>query len=148
MARKRTDTTDPYAPPPMYHDKSGRLVRVGLMALLLAGLGVGYFAWSATSPTQTATVAPVEQQQQLADAGYRAQPEQIPQAQPVAPTPPAATPAPERRRAAAPARASRSEPAPDESTPPPVSNVPTTPAPLPPTVTTPQSPDTTPPAQG
>jgi len=132
----------------MYHDKSGRLVRVGLMALLLAGLGVGYFAWSATAPQQTAALAPAEQQQQLADAGYRAQPEQIPQAQPVAPTPPETSPAPERRRAAPAARVSRSAPA-DESTPPPVSNVPTTPAaPLPPTMTSPQAPDTTPPAQG
>ena len=146
MARNRTDTTDPYAPPPMYHDKSGRLVRVGLMALLLAGLGVGYFAWSATTPQQTAAVAPVEQQQQLADSGYHAQPEQIPQAQPVAPTPPpAAAPAPERRRAATASRA-RSEPAPEDSTPP-VSSVPTTPAPIPP-MTTPQLPDATPPAQG
>ena len=149
MAPKRTDTTDPYAPPPMYHDKSGRFVRVGLVALLLAGLGVGYFAWSATTPQQTASIAPMEQQQQLADAGYRAQPEQIPQAQPVAPTPPsAAAPAPERRRATPAARPSRSEPAPEESTPPPVSNIPTTPAPLPPAATTPQMPDSAPPAQG
>ena len=145
MARKRSDTTDPYAPPPMYHDRSGRLVRVGLMALLLAGLGVGYFAWSATTPQQAA-VAPVEQQQQLADAGYSTQPEQIPQAQPVAPTPPQIVPAPE-RRAAPVTRRSRSEPEPEQSTPPPVSNVPTTPALIPPT-TTPQLPDTTPPAQG
>src|SRR5690348_6927590 len=119
MARKRNDTADPYAPPPMYHDRSGRFVRVGLIALLLAAVGVGYFAWSATSPApQTATIAPVQQQQQLADAGYRAQPEQIPQAQPVAPTPPTAAPAPERRRSA-PVRASRSVP-PEESSPPPV----------------------------
>jgi hypothetical protein len=145
MARKRTDTTDPYAPPPMYHDRSGRVVRVGLMALLLAGLGVGYFAWSATTPQQAA-VAPVEQQQQLADAGYSAQPEQIPQAQPVAPTPPQAAPTPVRRAAPA-TRRSRSETATEES-PPPVSNVPTTPAPIPPVTTTPQLPDTAPPVQG
>jgi hypothetical protein len=148
MARKRTDTTDPYAPPPMYHDRSGRFVRLGLMALLLAGLGVGYFAWSATSPQQTATIAPVAQQQQLADSGYRTQPEQIPQAQPVTPTPPTAAPAPERRRAAPAARSSRSAPAAEEATPPPVSSVPTTPAPLPPATATPQLPDTAPPAQG
>ena len=42
MARKRTDT-DPYAPPPMYHDRSGRFVRIGLIAVLLAAVGIGYF---------------------------------------------------------------------------------------------------------
>lgn len=146
MAPQRTDTTDPYAPPPMYHDKSGRAVRVGLMALLLAGLGVGYFAWSATTPQQTAVIAPVEQPQQMADAGYRVQPEQIPQAQPAAPTPQAAS-APERRTAPAP-RASRASPTPEESAPPPVSDAPVTPAPIPPANSTPQLPDATPPVQG
>ena len=145
MARKRTDT-DPYAPPPMYHDRSGRFVRLGLIAVLLAAVGVGYFAWSASTPQQTAAVTPPAQQQQLADAGYRAQPEQMPQAQPAAPTPEATTPAPTRR--STPARTSRSESPPAESTPPPVSNVPTTPAPIPPAATTPQLPDTTPPGQG
>lgn len=147
MDRKRTDSADPYAPPPRYRDRSGRLVRVGLMALLLAGLGVGYFAWSATTPQQAA-LAPQEQQQQLADAGYRAQPEQIPQAQPVSPTPSAATPAPDRRRQAPSGRSSRSAPEPQESAPPPVSDVPTTPAPIPPAATAPQMPDSAPPAQG
>ena len=143
MARRRHDA-DPYAPPPMYHDRSGRFVRVGLIALMLAAVGVGYFAWSATSPgSQTASLAPLQEQRQLADAGYRAAPEQIPQAQPVAPTPPQAAPAPERRAAPA-TRRSRSEPVVEESTPPPVSNV----APIPPVTNTPQLPDTTPPAQG
>jgi hypothetical protein len=148
MARKRTDTADPYAPPPMYHDRSGAVLRVGLMAVLLAAIGIGYFAWSASTPPQTAT-APLAQQQQLADAGYRAQPEQIPQAQPAAPTPQTASPAPAPQRRAAPTRSSRSESAePVESTPPPVSNVPTTPAPIPPLSATPQTPDSTPPTQG
>jgi hypothetical protein len=145
MASKRRDTTDPYAPPPMYHDRSGAVVRVGLIALLAAAVGAGYFAWSATSPaSRTATVAPIQEQRQLADAGYRAQPEQIPQVQPVAPAPPQA--APERRRTAP--RRSRSEVPPEESAPPPVSDVPTTPAPIPPTTTTPQLPDAAPPTQG
>jgi hypothetical protein len=140
MASKRTDPRDPYAPPPMYHDRSGRVVRIGLMAILLAALGVGYFAWSAGNPQQTAAVAPPAQQQ-LADAGYRAQPEQMPQAQPVAPTPPATAPAPTRR--STPARSSRTYSAPAESAPP-VSAAPTTPAPpIPPATTTPQMPDTT-----
>ena len=142
MAKK---SADPYAPPPMYHDRSEIVLRIGLIAVLLGALGVGYLTWSANNPQQTAASAPIPQQQ-LADAGYRAQPEQIPQAQPIAPTPPQAAPAPE-RRAAPVTRRSRSEPEPEESTPPPVSNVPTTPAPIPPT-TTPQLPDTTPPAQG
>src|SRR6185312_15022767 len=144
MARKRTDT-DPYAPPPMYHDRSGRFVRIGLIAVLLAAVGVGYFAWSASTPQQTAAVTPPAQQQQFADAGYRAQPEQMPQAQPVAPTPETSAPAPARR--STPARASRTYSAPAESAPP-VSEAPATPAPLPPATATPQMPDTTPPAQG
>ena len=142
-------STDPYAPPPMYHDRSGAMLRIGLIAVMLAAVGIGYLTWSSTTPQQTAmTNAPVAQQQQLADAGYRAQPEQIPQAQPAAPTPPATTAAPARERRAAPARSSRSESAPVESTPPPVSNVPTTPAPIPPLSTAPQTPDSTPPTQG
>jgi len=134
----------------MYHDRSGAVLRSGLIAGRLAAVGIGYLTWSASTPQQTAmTNAPVAQQQQLADAGYRAQPEQIPQAQPAAPTPPATSPAPAPQRRAAPARSSRSERSePIESTPPPVSNVPTTPAPIPPLSTTPQTPDSTPPTQG
>ncbi|MBS0385694.1 MAG: hypothetical protein JSS00_10150 [Proteobacteria bacterium] len=140
---KRTNSTDPYAPPPMYHDRSGRFVRIGSIAVLLAALGAGYLAWSASSPQQTAAVTPAPAQQQLADNGYRAQPEQIPEAQPVSPTPPAPPPAPERRRSA-PSRASAP---PAETAPPPVSGAPTTPVPVPP-ANTPQSPDSVPPTQG
>ena len=43
MASKRTDPRDPYAPPPMYHDRSGRVVRIGLMAILLAAGAAFYF---------------------------------------------------------------------------------------------------------
>ena len=149
MASKRTDPRDPYAPPPMYHDRSGRVVRIGLMAILLAALGVGYFAWSAGNPQQTAAVTPPAQEQQaqqFADAGYRTPPEQMPQAQPVAPTPQTTAPAPTRR--STPARSSRTYSAPAESAPPPVSAAPTTPAPIPPATTAPQMPDTTPPGQG
>ena len=144
MASNRNDPKDPYAPPPMYHDRSGRVVRLGLLAVLLAALGVGYFAWSAGNTQQSAALAPPAQQQQLADASgyYRAQPERMPQAQPVAPTPQATAPAPTRR--STPTRSSRTYSAPPtESAPPPVSQAPTTPAP-----TTPQMPDTTPPTQG
>jgi hypothetical protein len=148
MAPKRTDNVDPYAPPPMYHDKSGRVLRVGMLAALLAAIGVGYFAWSASTPQQTAVVTPPAQERQLADNGYRALPEQIPQAQPVAPTPPIASPAPAIERRATRVRPSRSESAPEESAPPPVSDVPSTPAPVPPAASTPQMPDSTPPAQG
>jgi hypothetical protein len=129
----------------MYHDRSGRFVRIGLIALIFTAVGVGYFAWSASSPApQTAAVVPM-QEQQFADSGYRAQPEQIPQTQPVVPTPPQAAPAPARRATPA-TRRSRAEPAPEESAPPPVSDVPATP--IPPVTNTPQLPDTTPPAQG
>lgn len=140
---KRTNSTDPYAPPPMYHDRSGRFVRIGLIAVLLAALGAGYLAWSASTPQQTAAVTPPAAQQQLADNGYRAQPEQIPEAQPVAPTPPAPARVPERRRSAS----SRASAPPAETAPPPVNAAPATPVPIPPT-TTPQSPDSVPPTQG
>jgi len=148
MASKRTDPRDPYAPPPMYHDRSGRVVRIGLIAVLLAALGVGYFAWSAGNTQQTAALAPPAQEQhaqQLADAGYyRPQPTPMPQAQPVAPTPQTAAPAPTRH--STPTRSSRTYSAPAESAPPPVNAAPTSPAP--PATTTPQMPDTTPPGQG
>ena len=42
----KTDTTDPYAPPPMHHDRSGPVLRVALLAGLLGLAGLGY-AWLA-----------------------------------------------------------------------------------------------------
>ncbi|MBI3438139.1 MAG: hypothetical protein HY054_05715 [Proteobacteria bacterium] len=137
MART-TGSTDPYAPPPMYQDKSGRVVRIVLMALLLGALGVAHFAWSGSTFQQHA--APMQQQQQLADAGARPRAEQIPQTQPLAPAAPQAAPAPTHARTPQPARSTSpaEQPAPSAA---PTSQSPSA-------VPTPQSPDPTPPVQG
>ncbi len=52
-------TNDPYAPPPRYKSKSGVMVRVALLAAMLAGAAWGYMSF-ANAP-QTALV-PVEEQ--------------------------------------------------------------------------------------
>lgn len=133
MAPRRE--VDPYAPPPMHHDRSGAIVRIAILALLLGGgwLGWQYFS----SHDQSAGL--VGQEQQMADAGLTTAPETAapPAAEPAAPAPeasPAPTPAP--RRSAAPTRsAPRAEPVP-----PPTTTVePTAP---PPAAVTPIPPDT------
>ena len=108
-----TRQQDPYTPPPMHHDRSGAVLRVGLLAVMLGALGFGY-TWYAQQP-QTALVPEVMAEQQLADAGYQVAPETLPEAVP--PTPAlAVTPAPQQRRAApverSPEPAAESEPAP------------------------------------
>lgn len=130
---------DPYAPPPMYHERSGPLVRVAILGALLAVTALGYFALS-SGPShplgQPETAQTQDTGQQLADAGNTAPPEAIPEATPA--PPPAATPvrtqpAPVRhsspRRESAPAETT---PAPTMSSPPPIAPVPATPTPIPP----------------
>lgn len=124
---------DPYAPPPMHHDRSGAVVRVAILGALLGAGALGY-VWMSNQP-QTALVPEVVQEQQMADAGYTASentlPEAVSESQPAAPV--ATTPAPQRR---APTPRSTPEPQPEpEPTPPPaaVQPVPVTPTPLPPT---------------
>ncbi len=124
---------DPYAPPPMHHDKSGRVVRVALLGGLFGAAALGY-AWM-SGQEQTASLIPEEtpQAQQMADAGYEASentlPEAMPEALPSAPAP-AATPAP-RRRAAPVERAPAPAPSPEPEMVAPAP-VPAAPTPLPP----------------
>ena len=54
--------TDPYAPPPMYHDRSGGSVRVVLLAGLLGAAALGY-VWM-SGQEQTALVPEVAQEQE------------------------------------------------------------------------------------
>jgi hypothetical protein len=124
MARKEKD---PYAPPPMYHDRSGALVRIVIMAGLLGAAAWGY-TWY-TSQEQTALVPEAVEEQQLAQAPML--PETPPEAAPEA----APTPAPPPRAAAPVRRSAPAEPAPEPVPPPSTSSTPaapTTPAPIPP----------------
>lgn len=146
MAKK---PEDPYAPPPMYHERSGALVRVAIIAALLAVGAWGYFAFG-RGPVQPLgqpeTAQTQDTGQQLADAGNTAPPEAIPQATPA--PPPAAAPI---RTQPAPVRhsAPRHESAPVDTTPAPtMSPPPVTPAPAAPAVPTPIPPDATPPTSG
>jgi hypothetical protein len=100
---------DPYTPPPMHHDRSGPVLRVALLAGMLALAGMGY-AWMQSQP-QTALVPEIAEEQQVADAGYQVEPE-IPVA---APEPTSVAPAPQTRRSAPAQRAPA--PAPVEASP-------------------------------
>lgn len=70
--RETQRNNDPYAPPPRHRDKSGAIVRVAILAALLAGATWGYVSFQ-NSP-QTASLAPTAEEQDYADArgaGYR-----------------------------------------------------------------------------
>lgn len=90
-------THDPYAPPPRYKNKSGAMVRVALLAAMLAGVAWGYMSF-ANAP-QTALV-PVEEQSfaeaRAPDGSYRVNTPNLEPATsapaPMAPAQPAATP--------------------------------------------------------
>ena len=112
---KQTNATDPYAAPPMHHDRSGGVVRVALLAVMLGAAGLGY-AWF--SGQETTPLVPVAEEQQMADAGYDVAPSPVsPQAAPeaAAPTP---APAPAQRRAAPTERAPAPAAEPDPTPPP------------------------------
>ncbi len=100
-------TNDPYAPPPRYKNKSGAMVRVALLAAMLAVAAWGYMTLQ--NAPQTALVAPVAEEQSFADAdasqGYASP----------APVAPAATTAPSYTPSAAP-RAPTADPVPPPST--------------------------------
>lgn len=120
-------TNDPYAPPPRYKNKSGAMVRVALLAAMLAGAAWGYVSF-ANAP-QTALV-PVEEQRfaevRAPDGSYRVN---TPNLEPAATAP---APSPAAQPAAAPRT---SAPAPTVNpVPPPSTTVEpsSTPAPLPP----------------
>ena len=118
----KTNTTDPYAPPPMHHDRSGPVVRVALLAAMLGAAGLGY-AWF-SGQEQTALVPEAAQEQQMAGYQVSSPPEAATESLPAAP--PAATHAPTQRRAAT--RTPEPAPAP----PPAATPVPAAPTPLPP----------------
>ncbi|MFN3464005.1 MAG: hypothetical protein ACK4X1_07985 [Terricaulis sp.] len=103
--------TDPHAPPPMHHDRSGAVLRVVLLAAMLGAAGLGY-AWYTQQP-RTALVPEVIEEQRMADAGYQVAPEALPEAAPEA-LPPAPAP-PERTAepAVEPNAAPASEPVPE-----------------------------------
>ncbi|UPT61535.1 MAG: hypothetical protein M0D54_14070 [Hyphomonadaceae bacterium JAD_PAG50586_4] len=105
-------TNDPYAPPPRYKNKSGAMVRVALLAAMLAAAAWGYMTLQ--NAPRTALVAPAAEEQSFADAagsqGY------APSASaPSAPVAPAATTAPSQTPNAAP-RAPAPDPVPPPST--------------------------------
>ncbi|MGD9981686.1 MAG: hypothetical protein AB7H66_15340 [Hyphomonadaceae bacterium] len=126
MPKRRND--DPYAPPPMHHDRSGPILRVAIVAALLGAAAWGYMTLAPQQGEQTALAPEAVQEQQVADAGYAPAPEAMPAAEPEAtgtPAPATSAPAPRRTAPAAPP----AEPPPPPST---SSTPPTTPAPIPP----------------
>lgn len=81
-------SNDPYAPPPRYKDRSGRVLRVVLLAGLLGLVGWGYLAFN-DGPSLSAQVS---EEQQMADSSLDiAPPEPAPLSEPAdAPLPPEA----------------------------------------------------------
>jgi hypothetical protein len=69
---------DPYSPPPRHRDRSGAVVRLVIVAGLLA-----VAVWGYTEYTQNAGPGLLPaQEEQVADAGYEVMPEPIPQGAP------------------------------------------------------------------
>jgi hypothetical protein len=66
-------SNDPYAPPPRYKDRSGRVLRVVLLAGLLGLVGWGYMAFN-DGPSLSAQVSEAEEQQMMADSSLDAAP--------------------------------------------------------------------------
>ncbi len=77
MAKRRS--TDPYAPPPMHHDRSGGIVRFVVIAAPLGAAAWGYTVYSQGEQTADLTPAQTEQQApaapQIADAADQAAPQ-------------------------------------------------------------------------
>jgi hypothetical protein len=116
-------TNDPYAPPPRYKNKSGAMVRVALLAAMLAGAAWGYMTLQ--NMPQTVLVAPAGEEQSFADAGSQGYAPLATEAP--APAAPAATPAPSQTPSATPGA-----PAADAVPPPSTTTAPSSaPAPLP-----------------
>jgi hypothetical protein len=124
MPRRRDQ--DPYAPPPMHHDRSGPLLRFAIIAALLGAAAWGYLSFAGQEQTALAP-EPVEEQQVADASDYAAPQETLPAAEPAPPAPASRAPAPRRAEPAPPPV----EPDP-EPTPPPAAAPPTTPAPIPP----------------
>lgn len=82
---------DPYAPPPMHHDRSGAFVRLAIAGVLIAGAAWAYFEFGGH---ETASLAPppAAEEQSLADASQDLPPSAMPSAEPApAPAPRATT---------------------------------------------------------
>ena len=85
----KTQTTDPYAPPPLKKDWSAWLVRGTILVGLLAAAGAAAYAVMDSPPARTAAV---ERPQNLADQAYRANRRAPPAPAPPAPKPPGGAP--------------------------------------------------------
>lgn len=62
---------DPYAPPPRHRDRSGAVVRVALVAVLLGALAWGYTQYDSSGP---GLVAEAPEEQSLADTRFDTMP--------------------------------------------------------------------------
>ena len=71
------DKKDPFAPPPMHHDRSGGFLRIVILVALLGLVVWGYTEFSQRE--QTALVPDITQEE-LADAdGYQVSPSTLPE---------------------------------------------------------------------
>jgi hypothetical protein len=114
----------------MHHDRSGAIVRFGIIAALLGAAAWGYMSFADQQQTALAP-APIEEQQVADASGYaNSAPSALPAESEATQPTPAPAPAPRRTAPA---------PAPAEAVPPPstTSTPPTTPAPIPPLDTPP-----------
>jgi hypothetical protein len=97
-------TTDPYASPPLKHDRIGPLVRFVVIAALVAGAGAVAYEVIQT-PAQAPLQAQTAVQQQLAGGRYSArEATALPATAPAATPAPAAAPTPTPAPAATPSR--------------------------------------------
>lgn len=87
---------DPYAPPPMHHDRSGAIVRLAIAGVLIAGAAWAYFEFGGRE-TASLVPPPVAEEQSLADVSQDLPPVAMPSAEPApapAPRTTTRTPAP------------------------------------------------------
>ncbi len=141
--RRRDVREDEFKPPPRYKMKSGGMVRLVVIAALIAGAALAWETWGRNAQPITGPSQQAEDLQPIraADSGA-VPPAPIPQATPAPQTsPPTATPAPVARPAATHRSSVRHDSAVAPT--PPVSNVTPTPAPVTPLPATP-APSTTP----
>ena len=117
MARQR----DPYAPPPMHHDRSGILVRLVIVAALI---GVAFWGYTEYSQQNQTTAGLAQEEQTVADAGNTVTPEPTPLPESTAPATTPSTPAAQSPPQSAPTPA----PAQDVPPPPPSTTIGTPPA--------------------
>ncbi len=68
---------DPYATPPVKHDRTGAVVRIAIVAALLGAAAWGYVSFTGQ---EQAALVPEPAQEQMADAGYEVSPSTLPEA--------------------------------------------------------------------